>query len=264
MTRDLKFFYFGNQCPHNCYLLARVKTYAFRERVRLHLFDLSEDPRPAAEYRIFSPTMLLANDEYRWHGPFTSEFITSLLEGEVEPSGQTVNQSEIVVRGELSAVDHKSVLSTSNTCAGSSDEGLCRGKSEWVHGILESHGLSNLGYIHKYGGKCVGGAELLPSEVVPYPIPDKSKKNAYLTCSYLSDDKHDYKTHPLEALRDNLRYAGFATLSVAASKDVAFPNGPSWWFEKKGFVDKGMLINEDLQNAEIHYLQLDLARASRE
>jgi len=45
---------------------------------------------------------------------------------------------------------------------------------------------------------------------------------------------------------------------------VAFPNGPSWWFEKKGFVDKGMLINEDLQNAEIHYLQLDLARASRE
>lgn len=255
---DLKFFYFGNQCPHNCYLLARIKTYAFQERVKLHLFDLSEDPRPAEEYRIFSPTMLLVNDEHRWHGPFTKELVAALLEGEAEPTGFTVRQSEEVVRGRLTPLDTKSVLSTSNTCAGAYDEGLCRGKSEWVHEVMSLRGLPNLGYLHALDGKCVGGAEFLPSEVVPYPIPGKGKQAAYLTCSYISDEQRDYKTHPLEELIRDLKSRGFERLSVAASRNVVFPNGPIWWFEKKGFVDKGLLINERLHNAEIHHLELEL------
>lgn len=35
MTLDLKFFYLGNQCPHNCYLLARIKTLAWQEWMTL-------------------------------------------------------------------------------------------------------------------------------------------------------------------------------------------------------------------------------------
>lgn len=255
---NLKFFYFGNQCPHNCYLLARVKTFAWQERIMLHLFDLTEEPKKAEEYRIFSPTMLLVNDEHRWHGPFSKEMVQAMLDDEVEPVGYSVDQSEDVVEGVLTPIDPESVLATHSTCAGTEDEGLCMGKSEWVRNVMKSNRLKHLGFAHSLDGKCVGGAEFLPAQAVPYPIPDKRRGNAFLTCSYLSDEKRDFRTHPLRRLIQDLKVGGFDTLSVAASRDVVFPNGPMRWFERKGFVDKGILITEELHRAEIHYMQLRL------
>lgn len=259
MPLDLKFFYLANQCPHNCYLLARIKTLAWRERARLHLFDIWSDPETCVKYRIFSPTMLLVNDTYRLHGPFTAERVTALLSGEdIEPRAYYVKQSDDVVRGDLAPITPETVLGTGATCAGADDEGLCMGKSEWVRDVLKATGLDHIGYTHAYSGACVGGAEFLPSEIVPYPIPDKRRGNAFLTCSYLSDEEKDYRMHPLERLCDDLKAWGFDTLSVAASKDSVFPNGPTSWFEKKGFTDKGILITEEFHKAEIHYLQLRL------
>lgn len=259
MTMNLKFFYFGNQCPHNCYLLARVKTIAWQEHVPVQLFDLTEDPSPAEQYRIFAPSMLLVNDKYRLHGPFTKEKVHSMLDDEdPEPVAYQVNQSDNVVKGELVPLTRSSALSTSDTCAATGDEGLCRGKSEWARDTMAKLGLSHLGYIHLLDDRCVGGAEFLPSASVPYPVPDKRKGNAFLTCSYASDVKRDFRTHPLERLIEDLRDWRYDTLSVAASSEVVFPNGPVSWFQRKGFEDKGVLIYEELHKAEIHYLQLKL------
>lgn len=259
MPLNLKFFYLANQCPHNCYLLARIKTLAWRERVPLQLFDIWNDPATCEGYRIFSPNMLIVNDKYRLHGPFTSERVLAMLtDGDVEPRAYSVRQSDDVVRGELAPITPESVLASGPTCAGSDDPHLCMGKSEWVRDVLRMTGLEHLGYTHTYDGICVGGAEFLPLTLVPYPIPDKREGNAFLTCSYLSDERRDYKTHPLERLSQDLRIWGFDTLSVAASRDVVFPNGPLSWFEKRGFVDKKILITESLHMAEIHYLQMEL------
>ena len=256
MPMNLKFFYFGNQCAHNCYLLARIKTISWHEHVPLKLFDLTEDPGPAERYRVFSPNLLIVNDKYRLHGPFTNDKVHAMLDDEdVEPSRFVVRQSDNVVRGDLVPITSDSVLQTSAACAGTDDSGLCRGKSEWVKNTLARTGLRHLGYIHKVDRKCVGGAEFLPSSIVPYPIPDKSKGNAFLTCSYVSDEASDFKTHPLEAVERDLADWGFETLSVAASSEVVFPNGTSEWFLRKGFEDKGRLIEEDLHGADIRYLQ---------
>jgi len=259
MARDLKFFYFGYQCPHNAYLLARIKTIAWQESVRLHLFDITNDEETCRRFSIFSPTMTIVNEKYRLHGPFTREKIVAMLEDEdTAPRGYRVNQSDEVVRGELVPITPESVLQTCGPCINSEDQGLCRGKSEWVSEMLKGTGLQNLGYLHFYDGRCVGGAEFLPSKRVPYPIQDKSDGNAFLTCSFISDERLDYRTHPLERLIDDLASGGMSTLSVAASEDVVFPNGPVEWFTKKGFVDKGMLAEEKLHEARVHYLQLQL------
>ncbi len=253
---NLKFFYFGNQCPHNCHLLARVKTVAWQEHIPLQLYDLTEDPSMAEKCRVFSPNLLIVNDKYRLHGPFTREKVHSMLDDEdVEPSKYVIKQSDNVVRGDLVAITSDSVLETSTACAGSEDSGLCRGKSEWVDKTLTKTGLKHLGYGHRVSGKCVGGAEFLPSVIVPYPIPDKREDNAFLTCSYASDEESDFKTYPLEALERDLAEWGFAIISVAASSEVVFPNGPIAWFSKKGFEDRGLLIEEEMHGAEIRYLQ---------
>jgi hypothetical protein len=259
MPRSLRFFYFGNQCPHNGYLLARIKTIAWKESVALHLYDVAEDEATCAEYRVFSPQMLLVNDRYRLHGPFTAERVMALLDDEMtEPVRYVVRQSDDVVRGELVPLNAETALVTCETCAGSPDPGLCRGKAEWIARMLEKTGMPNLGYLHTLQGKCVGGAEFLPSRFVPYPIPQKGARDAFLTCIYRSDEGRDYKTHPMERLLEDLRGREFETVSVAASTEVVFPNGPASWFEQKGFEDEGLLVREEMHGAEIHLLRKEL------
>lgn len=259
MPRSIKFFYFGYQCPHSTYLLARIKTVAWQERVGLHLFDITKDEGTARQYQVFSPTMVIVNDKYRWHGPFSKELIVSMLEDEpIEPRAYAVNQSADEVRGELVPIDSNSVLSTCMPCMSSDDLNFCRGKAEWIGERLRETGMASLGFIHMVDGKCAGGAEFLPSTHVPYPIPDKREDNAFLTCSYVSDEKRDFRGYPLDALARSLRDRGFRTLSTVSSTDVVFPNGPVSWFERRGFADKGLLIREDLHRAELHYLQREL------
>jgi len=259
MPNDIKFFYFGYQCPHNAYLLARIKTIAWQERALLHLFDISGDEETCRKYKIFSPTMTIVNDKYRWHGPFSKETILEILEDEgAGPVAQPISQSNDIVRGKLVPITPASVLQTCVPCINVEDKGLCMGKSEWVAEMLSATGLKNLGYLHFDDGKCVGGAEFLPSKRVPYPIPDKRNDNAFLTCSYLSSETRDYKTHPLEKLIGEIGGLGFKTLSVAASEKVVFPNGPMDWYTRKGFVDRGILHEEKMHGATIHYLQLEL------
>ncbi|MEW5748215.1 MAG: hypothetical protein AB1793_05435 [Candidatus Thermoplasmatota archaeon] len=259
VPRSLRFFYFGNQCPHNGYLLARVKTVAWRESVTLHLHDVTGDDALCAQYRVFSPQMLIVNDRHRLHGPFSSERVVALLDDEdTGPVPFAVRQGGDVVRGDLVPLTPDSALSTCHTCAGSPDPGLCRGKAEWVAQMIGDSGLPHLGYLHMAEGRCVGGAEFLPSRLVPYPIPEKGPKDAFLTCVYASDEAHDYKAHPTERLLSELGPLGFDTVSVAASTDGVFPNGPAAWFGRFGFEDRGLLVREEMHGADIHLLQMRL------
>jgi len=98
MPLSLKFFYLGHQCPHNSYLLARIKTLAFKEFVPLELHDITDDEETCRKYRIFSPTMLIVNDRYRLHGPFTREKVLAMLQDDdVEPRGYFVDKEVLVV-----------------------------------------------------------------------------------------------------------------------------------------------------------------------
>ncbi|UCE91955.1 MAG: hypothetical protein JSV90_02085 [Methanobacteriota archaeon] len=259
MRRNLKFFYFGYQCPHNTYLLARIKTLAWKESVPLHLFDVAEEASVCEDYCIFVPTMLVVNDDQRWCGPFSKEDVLAMLnDEEFTPATFPWHGPGEPVEGDLLKITPESVLSTCKPCLGTDDIGLCRGKSEWVHDMLERKNVDHLGYLHLHDGRCVGGAEFLPSQIVPYPIPGKSEKDAFLTCSYASHGEHDYRTHPLKRLIEDLRDTEYDALSVAAAKEGVYPNGPVAWLEGLGFEDRGRLSAEELQRIEIRHLQLQL------
>lgn len=259
MPYSLKFFYLGYQCPHNTYLLARIKTIAWKELVPLHIFDVTKDAETCAEQRIFTPTTLLVNDKHRWLGPFSRETVLALLyDEEVPPIEPLRRQSNRVYEGELVSVDSNSVLSTCRPCLQSDDIGLCRGKCEWIESTLRGSGASHLGYLHFRDGECVGGAEYLPSLRIPYPIPDKREGNAFLTCLFKTNAELDFMSHPLKRLVQDLGRFGFDTLSVVASTDTAFPNGPCDWFERTGFEDRGLLSRESHPETELRYLQLPL------
>jgi len=65
-----------------------------------------------------------------------------------------------------------------------------------------------------------------------------------------------YKIYPLQALTEHLRGRGFKSLLAIASEDVAFPNGPLWWFLDQGFVDRGEVFYEPGDQARMHLVEM--------
>ena len=259
MPFNLRFLYFGYQCPHNTYLLARIKTLAWKESVPLHMDDVSGDPEKCEEYRLYSPTTLIVNDRLRWLGPFSREEVLAMLyDEELPPRERPALGDASVVEGELSPITPESVLSTCAPCLMSDDIGLCRGKAEWTQTVLGETGTEHLGYLHFADGRCVGGAEYLPSTRVPYPIPDKRKGNAFLTCSFRSDVEKDYMSFPLRRLTEELGSNGYDTLSAVCSTNTTFPNGPVERFERMGFEKKEVLTHEELHDTDLVFMQMPL------
>ena len=116
----------------------------------------------------------------------------------------------------------------------------------------------HLGFLHFCEEKCAGGAEFLPSGLIPYPIPGKGERTAFLTCLFLSDENKDYKSYPLQALAEHLRGRGFKSLLAIASEDVVFPNGPLWWFLDQDVVDRGEVFYEPADQARMHLVEMPL------
>lgn len=121
--------------------------------------------------------------------------------------------------------------------------------------IREEFDLPHLGILHfEEEGGCIGGAEYVPSVIVPYHIP-RREDTAFLTCSYLSSSENDYRSHPLERLETELSHLGFEYLIAIASVDVAFPNGTLDWFVERGYIDQGKIYYEKRDGAEMHLVK---------
>lgn len=185
--------------------------------------------------------------------------MVALLEDEeVPPPEPAVDVGGELVEGELVPVTDGSVLSTCAPCLGSDDVGICRGKAEWIGSILRTTREEHLGYLHFVDGRCVGGAEYLPSRLVPYAVPRKSDSTAFLTCSFASHAERDYRSHPLSHLERHLEESGYDSLTMVASSGTSFPNGTVAWYLGKGFCDEGVLSVDDRTGDELHFLRKKL------
>lgn len=112
------------------------------------------------------------------------------------------------------------------------------------------------GFLHTdERGNLLGGAEYLPSMLVPYDIPH-SEDAAFITCVYLSDAEYDYKSAPIKALEQYLRKTYARVFAVTDEKGV-FPNGDLAFFTRNGYRDNGVIF-EDQAYCKLHLVSKDL------
>jgi len=254
---NLKFFHFGVQCPHNSHLISLIQRVSKSTGASALIYDISNREDICLQYDIYSPTLLLVNDAVRWSGPFSEKVLLKLLQGiDMKTQPYTVNQSTNIVKGELVPITAETVEKSCAPCFGTDQKHLCNEKRDWVMMMLARAKSEHLGFLHLYKGRCVGGAEFLPSDLIPYPIPGKAERAAFLTCVFLSDENKDYKSYPLQALAEHLRGRGFKSLLAIVSEDVVFPNGPLWWFLAQGFMDKGEVFYEPQDQARMHLTEM--------
>lgn len=257
--KRVQFLHFGMQCPHHERLIQTVREAAGAAGLKPEISDFTGRPDLCASYTIFSPTLLIVNEKYRWNGPFSRQNVLDLLEDAppVRPLyAPGIGTAEFT--GTLVPIAAETVEATCETCFGSDDRNLCRAKAEWVCGILRRTGLPHLGFLNMDGARCVGGAEFLPIEEVPYPIPGGKPGDAFITCSYATQPDFDYKSQPLRHLLAFLKESGFRQAFMVASVGVVFPNGPIDWYQARGFKDLGKVAYEEDEHAELHLLGHDL------
>lgn len=256
----IDFYYWGEQCPHNSINKKILNSLSNDERFSINYYDISRNFKLAEELKMFSPTLLVFNDEFRWNGPIRRNTIEMLAQGNLPKRGPyIVEKSKKIIKGNLKPLNEKNVLDTYIPCAPAQGEKGCLAKANWSKEIRDKHNLECLGYLHYYKGRCVGGAEFVPSVIVPYKIP-RGSDIAFLTCAFLSDKEGDYKSFPLEYLEKKLPEIGYNELEAIVSEKVVFPNGPLDWFAERGYQDLGEVNYEKAEHARMHLVKKSLQR----
>jgi hypothetical protein len=254
----IDFYYWSEQCPYNSAIRELLGTLKGNKEYLITIYDVSKDYSLAKEMNMFSPTLIVFNDELRWNGPISKQNIEDIAKGDVQKcQPYKVKSTSNIINGEIEFLTEDTVFRTCKTCSPSSENIYCMNKGSFLKEIRKKYNVPHLGVLHYVKNECVGGAEFIPSLAVPYDVP-KGEDIAFLTCSFLSDEEFDYKSFPLIKLEEELIKMGYKTLISIVSEDVVFPNGTLNWFMEKGYKDLGEVFYEEREEARMHLISKEL------
>lgn len=254
----IDFYYWGDQCPHNCKMRELLDSFSNDSRCTINCYDISKEKNSAKNLNIFSPNMVVINDKIRLHGPISKNKIEDILNDIMpNPKPYVVEMSNEIIKGKIKDITEDTILDTCMLCASSEKKNYCKDKGKWIKNIVKSFNLPHLGKLHYLNDVCIGGAEFVPSLIVPYSIP-KSEDAAFLTCSFGTSEEGDYRSYPLQLLEEELPSLGYKAIFTIASEDTPFPNGTLNWFLNRGYADLGFLVNEEMHFARMHLVKKQL------
>ena len=232
----LDFYYWSYQCPINVEMLSLLSSY--KDRLTIYTHDISNDPAVAKALRIYFPTLTIIEGSHRFFSPLSKAFLESICLGDmpIEKSSPLVLGSEVCA-GDIVPITKKNYRIA---CGCTARE--CNSNCEQKINFLEKLGLNTYGYMNIIQGQLRGGAEYIPSALVPYDIP-KADDIAFISCVYLSTKEYDYKTPPLRALEQYLGKRYRKVLAITDEKGV-FPNGDLAFFLRNGYSDMGIISGE--------------------
>ncbi len=254
---QIDFYYWSDQCPYNSYIRKTLSLLNDNPSFSVNTYDISIQPCLAEQVNMYSPTLLIFNNKVRWNGPITLTTIQSIAKGTIpNKKPYIVDNSNNLINGTTKSYTEETVLDTFKPC-GCVDMSCCLEKAKWIQHIKNNFQIPHIGILHYFNNSCVGGAEFVPSLAVPYAIP-KGENIAFLTCSFLSDSRADYRSLPLKVLERELPKFGFKYLMAIASEKVVFPNGTLQWFINRGYEDLGEINYEELDFARMHLIKKEV------
>jgi len=249
---QLDFYYYSYQCPLNDDMVQLLNEYTDRLNISYH--DISNDFRCAKELKMFFPTLIVLDNKRRYYSPIHKAFLEQAAAGEYPEENPYLPQlSEKAVTKCIEPLTASNVELACDCCEHKTKSNWCK-KAQF----LTSHMVEPYGFIHKDEARhLLGGAEYLPSVIVPYDIPHDSK-TAFMTCIYMSDSEYDYKSAPLQALERHLRGQYARVIAITDEKGV-FPNGDLKFFIRNGYRDEGIIF-EDVNYCSLHLVSKQLVQ----
>lgn len=240
------FYYWGFQCPLHGDMLRLLERY--RGRLKITCLDVSKAPELARRMGMFFPMLTVVQEARRYFSPLREAFLEALCREELpeeRPYRLKLGTKEATGSLELLTKDNFRVA---GACTGQLCESGCMEKAAWLGKL----GQPVFGCVNVAGTRLLGGAEFLPSLLVPYAVP-KGRDIAFLTCVYLSDALWDYKSPPLRRLEAKLAQT-YRVLEVISDEKGVFPNGDLAFFLRNGYKDQGVVAQEP-GYCRLHLLQ---------
>ena len=246
----IDFYYYSIQCPLNETMVQLLNKY--RDKLEIHFHDISQESALAKEMGMFYPTLTILNGQRRYYSPLRSSFLEQAASG-IYPDERPYLPmlSSNTVTKQIVPLTNENICLACDCCGFPTDTS-CAEKERF----LRSCGQEIYGFLHAdERGNLLGGAEYLPSMLVPYDIPH-SEDAAFITCVYLSDAEYDYKSAPIKALEQYLRKTYARVFAVTDEKGV-FPNGDLAFFTRNGYRDNGVVF-EDQAYCKLHLVSKEL------
>lgn len=233
----LDFYYWASMCPLNVEMQNILM--AHKDHIELALYDISENPQLAKSKQMYFPTMTVLEDSSRFYSPIQHAFAERVCNGILpaeKPYRPKLGTQEY--RGTIVPITHDN-YHIACRCTGQ----RCLGSSASKAEFLRKHGISVFGFMNQSEDRLLGGAEYIPSLLVPYDVP-RDERTAFITCVYLTDSEFDYKTAPLTALEHYL--AGQYDRVIVVSDEIGvFPNGDLAFFLRNGYTDMGVIYTDE-------------------
>ena len=232
----IDFYYWGMQCPLNHEMVKLLEQ--FKDDFNIVLHDVDKNAELVVQQRMFFPFLTVVDNKMRFFSPITRQFLMQLLNGEViEEKPYIIQLARERYKGEIVPLTRENIH-VAGKCTGREHATACRMKVDF----LSNHFDGIYGYLNIENGDLLGGAEYIPSKLVPYNVP-KDDKYAFLTCLYLSSSNYDYKALPLQALEVHLKKHYDKIIAISDELGV-FPNGNLKWFLEQGYQDEGIISVE--------------------
>ena len=200
------------------------------------MVDMAEEPELASRYHLYFPFMTIINENLRLPSPTSApEIVRIAREGLtrtlIQPIGFShQSQAELVTHMTANNIEE-----TCHLCINPQEIGGCREKIRWAEKIACIVPEGILGFTAYQSDKVVGAVEYLPANLVPYPLPDKSSRIAFITCLYSLENGLDYRGQVLERLIQECCSKNYAEIQVVAGLHTPYPNGPEEFFISYGF-----------------------------
>ena len=233
----IDFYYWGNMCPISAEILDLIHRY--KSKVNINTYEISNDLSVSKNKKIFFPFLTVINDVNRYYAPINKKFMDQVASGIIPVEKPYIPElgTESVAKTIKPITEENYNIASQCTsrinCLG------CSSKIKMYDSINEDvYGFMNLS-----GNKLLGGAEFVPSNLVPYDIP-RSEDIAFITCIYLSNKDYDYKSAPLMALEDYLKNK-YKEVLVISDEIGVFPNGNLEFFLKNNYKDEAIVFEDD-------------------
>ena len=251
MGYQLLVIHFGSQCPWIPWVVKQARLAAEELEGELHVVDVTEDAGLASRYRLYFPFMTIINESLRLPSPTSAQELIQiakqgLTKNHIRPIGfGRQSQAELVMPITVNNIGEACPL-----CTNQQEDYGCQLKVSWAEQIARAVPEGILGFVAYQDDHVVGVVEYLPANLVPYPLPDKSSRIAFITCLYSLENGGDYRGQVLERLLQYCQLGFYREIQVVVGMHTPYPNGPEEFFISYGFQRLQIIDSLTLREGE--------------
>jgi hypothetical protein len=244
MSHKFCVLHFGRQCPWCRWVIEQAREAASRTAGSFEAIDISERPDLAAHNGCFFPLLTVIDNTIRVASPTPAKDLVSIASKGLiaEPAAyQPASPQSNAERVELLSATN--IQETCYLCIPESEKEPCLAKKRWATMIEHKISHSFLGFIAYNDDQPAAVVELLPSTLVPYPLPNKKDVIAFITCLYSTSemanlsDMLDYRGFIINHLLEYLPKYGYEQVQIISGRRTAYPNGPAPFLHSYGFKE---------------------------